>query len=108
MRPYGLRPVFRLAALLVSHGDRSTPSSRLALWNTDSQGSIAKFFEAPWILCTLPPSFAISAQAEPVAVVLNMTGERFARNRKIKAIQEFCGDRFANGPSAESACKTTN
>lgn len=51
-----------------------------------------------WVLCTLPPSFAISARAEPMAVVLNMTGERFARNRKIRAIQASCGALFANGP----------
>ncbi len=52
-----------------------------------------------WIVCTLPPSFAISARAEPVAVVLNMTGLRFGNNRKIKAIQDHCSERFANGPT---------
>lgn len=56
-----------------------------------------------WILCTLPPSFALSAKAEPVAVVLNMTGERLGRNRKLNAIREFCADRFAKGPSKADA-----
>lgn len=52
-----------------------------------------------WIVCTLPPSFAISARAEPMAVVLNMTGERLGKNRKIKAIQAYCRERFQGSAS---------
>lgn len=59
-----------------------------------------------WIVCTLPPSFAISSRAEPVAVVLNMTGVRFGNNRKIKAIQDRCSERFANGPMNGGALRT--
>ncbi len=58
-----------------------------------------------WVLCTLPPSFAISARAEPMAVVLNMTGERFAWNRKIRAIQASCAALFANGPRKADTAK---
>lgn len=60
-----------------------------------------------WVLCTLPPSFAISARAEPMAVVLNMTGERFARNRKIRAIQASCGAFVRERPRKVDATKAT-
>ena len=51
-----------------------------------------------WILCTLAPSFALSSRAEPLAVVLNYTGERIGGNRRIKLLREECGPIF-DGPS---------
>ena len=41
-----------------------------------------------WLLCTLPPSFALSERAEPLAVVLNYTGQWIAKNRRIIALRE--------------------
>lgn len=73
----------------------------VAEWN---RGRPAKdFVEAPtthdsapddWLLCTLPPSFALSARAEPLAVVLNYTGEWIAKNRRIIALKEVCAPKF--------------
>lgn len=50
-----------------------------------------------WIICTLPPSFALSARAEPVAVVLNLTGNYFVKNRKVRAVQQYCSEQFVRG-----------
>ena len=47
-----------------------------------------------WLLCTLPPSFALSAKAEPLAVVLNYTGQWIAKNRRIIALREVCDPIF--------------
>jgi hypothetical protein len=47
-----------------------------------------------WLLCTLPPSFALSGRAEPLAVVLNYTGQRLEKNRKFQMLRELCGPRF--------------
>lgn len=47
-----------------------------------------------WILCTRPPSFALSNKAEPFAVVLNHNGKRLEKNRKIRAIRERCSPAF--------------
>lgn len=47
-----------------------------------------------WLLCTLPPSFALSAKAEPLAVVLNYTGQWIAKNRRIIALREVCAPLF--------------
>lgn len=47
-----------------------------------------------WVLCTLPPSFALSPRAEPLAVVLNFTGDRLSEHRKLTLLRETCGPLF--------------
>jgi hypothetical protein len=54
-----------------------------------------------WIVCTLQPSFALSKRAEPLAVVLNYSGQRLPENRRIKMLREFCGPRYALGPTLD-------
>ena len=53
-----------------------------------------------WILCTLPPSFAVSNRAEPIAVVLNYNGTRLNQNRKFKAIRTACAEKFKERPES--------
>lgn len=45
-----------------------------------------------WVVCTLPPSFALSPRAEPLAVVLNFTGtgDCLADHRKLARLREAC------------------
>lgn len=84
-------------------------SSRWELVADWNRGRPAKdFVETPktyesapddWLLCTLPPSFALSAKAEPLAVVLNYTGQWIAKNRRIIALREVCGSNFGKDSS---------
>lgn len=73
----------------------------VADWNSGRAGK--KLDDSPvshdsepddWLLCTLPPSFALSNRAEPLAVVLNYTGQRIAENRRIIALKEACSPSF--------------
>lgn len=47
-----------------------------------------------WIVSTLPPSFALSTRAEPLAVVLNYTGKRITQNRRFRLVQESCQELY--------------
>ena len=50
-----------------------------------------------WVLCTLPPSCAVSMKAEPLAVVLNYSGQRIDENRRIRRLREICGSNYKDG-----------
>ena len=77
----------------------------VANWNTSRGGKEKDTNELShdsepddWLLCTLPPSFALSKRAEPLAVVLNYTGQRIAENRRIIALKEACSPKFNKEP----------
>jgi len=78
-------------------------------WNTarakkPEEEKKGQVFDGPpddWIVCTLQPSFAISGRAEPLAVVLNYSGQRLRENRRIKLLREVCGYRFENSEAAQ-------
>lgn len=55
-----------------------------------------------WVVCTLPPSFALSPRAEPLAVVLNYTGDRLSDHRKLGLLRETCGPLFHGWESENS------
>lgn len=50
-----------------------------------------------WLVYTLPPSFALSNGAEPLAVVLNYTGQWNTMNRRIIAFKEMCASKLEKG-----------
>lgn len=58
-----------------------------------------------WILCTLPPSYAISKRAEPLAVVMNPTGRSLSFNRRFRALRDVCGAAYADCPESTGEVK---
>lgn len=55
-----------------------------------------------WLVCTLPPSFALSNRSEPIAVVLNHTGNRISANSRIRLLREECREFFNQEDVRES------
>ncbi|MCB1093418.1 MAG: hypothetical protein KDL87_17905, partial [Verrucomicrobiae bacterium] len=83
-----------------SNGER-TWWDLVANWNggrrgDDETSGTKDYSEAPedWVICTLPPSFALSNRSEPLAVVLNYRGARLGENRRIRQIRESCQGLF--------------
>ncbi len=72
----------------------------VAEWNAQRKSNKSEegcsYDSAPddWVVCTLQPSFALSARSEPLAVVLNYKGKRFDENRRIKMLRKICGSEF--------------
>ena len=49
-----------------------------------------------WLVCTLPPSFALSEKAEPLALVLDYRGTRLQENKRLQTVREACELAYAD------------
>ncbi|MDP0490979.1 MAG: hypothetical protein Q7Q71_08025 [Verrucomicrobiota bacterium JB023] len=85
--------------LVRKYSEESSHWELVSDWNRYPKRSSSKEHEAQrsnsdgpedWLVCTLPPSFALSNTAEPIAVVLNHTGQRISENSRIRKLREHC------------------
>lgn len=64
----------------------------------------ASVYDSPpddWIVCTLQPSFTLSGRSEPLAVVLNYSGQRIGENRRIRMLREACASSYLTTPVSQ-------